>query len=99
MIHVFLLSLILAGGLVPPKSVSFVLRNNAEVSIPLEIPGFMNPNLSPNSNSSLTLDAGTEIYFRVNRKRYVLLTVDSTLDGDTLIVDALLMQRKLELGL
>ena len=80
--------------------VSFTLRNNSLKSIPLYIPGIMNPNLSPVSNSGVSLSIGQEIYFREGRKKYLLLTVDDSIqDGSKLDVAKLISQRKKELGL
>jgi len=44
--------------------VSFTLRNSSLKSIPLKIPGVMNPNLSPDSNSVVSLKIGQKIFFR-----------------------------------
>ncbi len=79
---------------------SFTLRNNSLKSIPLIIPGVMNPNLSPMSNSGVTLRIGQNIYFKVKRKKYLLLTVDEQIEnGSTIIVNQLIKARKKELGL
>lgn len=78
------------------KSASFVLRNESAKSIPLVIPGVMNPNLSPMSNSGVTLADGQEIFFLEKKKRYLLLEVKPELDGDTLIVNELIEKRKAE---
>lgn len=80
-------------------AVPFVLRNNSLSSIPLAIPGVMNPNLSPVSNSSVDLKVGQKIYFFVKKKKYLLLEVNETLAGQTLAVDQLIRQRRKELGL
>lgn len=84
---------------VTDKGISFTLRNESLQSIPLEIPGVMNPNLSPMSNSGVTLAEGQEIYFKDGRKRYLLLEVSAELEGDTLIVHELIEKRKTELGI
>ncbi|HMX04480.1 MAG TPA: hypothetical protein PK511_15390 [Chitinophagales bacterium] len=81
------------------KSASFVLRNESASSIPLVIPGVMNPNLSPMSNSKVTLEEGQEIFFLEKKKRYLLLEVSPELNGDTLIVNDLIKKRKQELDL
>ena len=44
-------------------AVPFTLRNNSLKSIPLKIPGVMNPNLSPMSNSGVDLAEGQKVYF------------------------------------
>lgn len=82
------------------KSLSFTLMNTSDESIPLIIPNVMNPNLSPNSKSGVDLKIGQEILFKVKGKKYVLLTVDDTIQkGDELDVSKLLEKRKIELGL
>lgn len=63
--------------------ISFSLINSGEQSIPLEIPGVMNPNLSPNSESSVRLKIGQKIYFKKGLKRVLLYTVDETLEENT----------------
>ena len=71
------------------SKVSFTLRNNSAKSIPLIIPSVMKPNLSPNSNSGVTLKMGQEILFRSNGKKRILLVVDETIkEGD--VIDCLL---------
>lgn len=80
--------------------VNFTLRNNSAKSIPLIIPSVMNPNLSPFSKSGVGLKIGQEIFFKEGGKRYVLLTVDNTIqDGDVIEVSQLLKDRKKELEL
>ena len=78
----------------PKDYTSFTLRNNSAKSIPLNIPSVMNPNLSPFSNSGVSLKIGQEIFFYENKKKQLLLTVTSDLEGDTLIVNELIKQRK-----
>ena len=82
------------------KTVSFTLVNSGATEIPLLIPNVMNPNLSPLSNSGVDLKMGQEILFRKGLKKYVLLTVDETIEeGEKIDVSALLKARKKELGL
>lgn len=82
------------------RKVNFTLRNSSGVSIPLIIPTVMNPNLSPDSMSGVTLKMGQEILFKERGKKYVLLTVDESIQkGDILDVAKLLPERKKELGL
>ncbi len=77
--------------------VGFTLRNNSLKSIPLIIPGVMNPNLSPVSNSGVDLKVGQKILFKYKGKRRVLLVVDKSLEGQVIDVSKLLKQKKLEL--
>jgi hypothetical protein len=83
------------------KAVNWVplkLLNNSLKSIPLEIPGVMNPNLNPLSESNVSIPQGTVIYFFVKKKKYPLLTVSSDLNKE-IIVDEVIKKRKIELGL
>lgn len=81
-------------------SVRFTLKNNSAKSIPLIIPNVMNPNLSPFSSSGVELAIGQKIFFKEKGKKYLLLVVDSEIATDAQInVDALLKERKKELGL
>lgn len=96
----FILALIASCFIQADKpAVSLVLYNNTLKSVPLYIPGYMNPNLNPMSYSGVTLDEGQEIYFSENKKRYLLCTVTSEWQGDTIEMKSLLEQRKAELGL
>ena len=80
--------------------VSFTLHNKTARSIPLLIPSVMNPNLSPFSESGVRLKIGQEILFRENGRRYVLLTVDASIEpGDKIDVAQRLKARKQALGL
>ncbi len=82
------------------KTVSFTLVNSGDKAIPLLIPNVMNPNLSPFSNSGVDLKIGQEILFRKGLKKYVLLTVDESIEeGEKIDVNTLLKARKKELGL
>ncbi|MCB0704090.1 MAG: hypothetical protein KDC34_02230 [Saprospiraceae bacterium] len=77
--------------------VTFTLRNGSMESIPLKIPGVMNPNLSPMSNSGVILDVGQKIFFSYKGKKELLLLVTSDLEGQTLLVNKLIKKRKAEL--
>jgi hypothetical protein len=61
----------------PTTSIEFNLLNSTNESIPLVIPTVMNPNLSPNSTSRVSLEIGQEILYRYQGKRRVLLTVSN----------------------
>lgn len=80
-------------------SVPFVLKNRSLQSIYLEIPGVMNPNLSPMSNSGVELEVGQRLYFFHNEKKYLLLEVTEELRDQSVVVNRLIHQRKKELGL
>ncbi|GAB4415967.1 MAG: hypothetical protein OHK0039_24960 [Bacteroidia bacterium] len=94
-----LLTLALVCAATLAMAVPFTLHNNTITSIPLVIPGVMNPNLSPLSDSGVDLEEGQKIYFIHKKKRYLLLVVTEDLRGQTLQVGELIAQRKRELGL
>jgi hypothetical protein len=74
----------------PAPGVGFTLANRSLKSIPLQIPGVMNPNLSPMSNSGVSLAVGQEIFFFEGRKKYLLLVVGPEYAGQTLVVNELI---------
>jgi len=76
------------------SQISFTLLNKSSKSIPLKIPGVMNPNLSPFSKSGVTLKEGQKIYYLKKKKEYLLLTVDNSYEGKELKVDALIKRFK-----
>jgi hypothetical protein len=61
----------------------------------------MNPNLSPKSNSGLSLDVGQKVYFLPNGKRKdreLLFIVAATWKKDTVLeIDQIIKKRKREL--
>ena len=70
--------------------ISFTLRNETLKPIPLIIPGVMNPNLSPRSNSGVRLKVGQEINYRKGGRTRTLFTVGERIEeGDTVRVGAL----------
>jgi len=81
----------------PAAAVDLTFRNNSLKSIPLEIPGVMNPNLSPLSNSGVGLEKGQKIYFKYQGKRTLLLEITNQKDGDIILIDEVLKARKAEL--
>ena len=67
--------------------IGFTLRNETQQSIPLIIPGVMNPNLSPQSNSGVRLKVGQEIKYKKGGRAQLLLVVDDSIkEGDVLFV-------------
>jgi len=67
--------------------VNFTLRNSSAKSIPLIIPNVMNPNLSPLSNSGVSLKMGQEIFYKKGMKKILILTVDESIkEGDKIDV-------------
>jgi hypothetical protein len=94
-----LLAFCLGGIALQAQSVSFTLRNNSLSSIPLKIPGVMNPNLSPMSNSGVSLEVGQKIYFQHRGRKKLLLEVTTDLEGTKVIVNEEIKRRKEELDL
>lgn len=79
----------------PQRYINFTLHNSSLLSIPLVIPGVMNPNLSPLSDSGVGLALGQPIYFRHKGKDVLLLQVDETIqEGQRIDVAELISQRK-----
>jgi len=87
-------SLLVAGTL---AAVPFTLRNNSLKAIPLEIPGVMNPNLSPMSNSGVDLCVGQEIYCTIEGERVLLIEVTEELKDQKVDVAKLIREKKKEL--
>lgn len=99
------LTLLLVFGTLVAWAVPMRFLNNSGRSIPLEIPGVMNPNLSPFSSSGVNLAVGQKVYFFAKgkkgalQKRILLLEVTEDLAGKDLAIDALIKARKAELGI
>lgn len=66
-----------AGALTPQRG--FYLVNSTAQSIPLRIPGIMNPTLSPFSKSGVDLPLGQKIVLKVGGKDLVILEVTDTI--------------------
>ena len=83
------------------QNIHMTFHNGSLQSIPLVIPGVMNPNLSPLSDSGISLDVGQKIYFFPNGKRKskeILFVVDNSLKNDTVLeIDEIIKKRKKEL--
>lgn len=80
-------------------AVPFTLLNKSMKSIPLRIPGVMNPNLSPQSSSGVDLAVGQKVYFYVKKKKYLLLEVTEDLRDKQLVVNQLIKEAKEKYGL
>jgi hypothetical protein len=74
---------------------AFYLENNTAQSLPLRIPGVMNPNLTPFSRSGVDLPNGQEIYTNVNGKRILILTVTDSIPHGARIDVARLIEKAL----
>jgi len=75
--------------------VSFTLRNGSATSIPLKIEKVMNPNLSPFSNSGVTCEEGTRIFYKKDGKWIEILVVTEELEGEVIRVDKILKEKGL----
>jgi len=74
--------------------VTFTLHNSSIKSIPLKIPGVMNPNLSPKSDSGVTLEIGQKVYYQKKRKNFLLFVVDESYEDRKLDVATLVKKKK-----
>lgn len=75
------------------RYISFTLRNSSAKSIPLQIPGVMNPNLSPFSNSGVSLEIGQEVIYKTKGRKWTILKVsDAIKDGDVIDVAKLIKE-------
>jgi hypothetical protein len=70
---------------------AFYLENTTAQTLPLRIPGIMNPNLAPFSRSGVDLPNGQKIYLDLKGKRILILTVtDSIAHGARIDVASLI---------
>ena len=80
------------------QNIPMTFHNGSFFSIYLSIPGVMNPNLLPKSNSGVSLDAGQIVYFfpnGKNGKKEILFTVSPTWKKDTILqIDEIIKLRK-----
>ena len=74
---------------------AFYLENNTAQTLPLRIPGVMNPNLEPFSRSGVDLPNGQKIYLELKGKRILLLTVTDTIPHGARIDIARLIEKAL----
>jgi hypothetical protein len=74
--------------------VPVTLRNNSLKSIPLIIPGVMNPNLSPLSNSGADLPEGQKIYALIDGEEVEILTITPELKNQKIIINKLIKKVK-----
>jgi len=98
---IFTLFISLFFANVQAQNIHMTFHNGSLQSIPLVIPGVMNPNLSPLSNSGISLDVGQKIYFFPNGKRKskaLLFEIDNSLKQDTILeIDEIIIKRKVAL--
>jgi hypothetical protein len=81
----FICAILISVGVYSQINVKLV--NRGAQSIPLFVPGIMNPNLSPFSESNLTFPIGQEVFFGSKRKRdkCLVFIVDNDWPKDTII--------------
>ena len=96
---VLIFALQIWSPLVQTDPIPLVFKNNSLKSIPLKIPGVMNPNLSPMSKSGVSLRIGQKIFFKYRLKSHLLLEIKDQNPGDVIIINELIKKRKKELGL
>lgn len=84
------------------QNIPMTFHNGSFFSIYLSIPGVMNPNLNPKSNSGVSLDVGQVVYFfpnGKNGKKELLFKVSPTWKKDTILqIDEIIKFRKKSLG-
>ena len=82
-----------SGELTPQRG--FYLVNTTNQSLPLRIPGIMNPNLSPQSKSGVDLPLGQQIFLKMQGKDLLIFTVTDTIPKGARINVADLIDRAL----
>lgn len=84
-------------GLMAGNACALTFENKSAVSISLEIPGVMNPNLNPHSKSGVGLKKGQKVFFQYKGKRTLLLEITKQKDSDTIVINELITKRIKEL--
>jgi hypothetical protein len=98
----FFITGLVSGNISFAQNIPMTFHNGSIFPIYLSIPGVMNPNLVPKSNSGVSLDAGQIVYFfpkGKKGKKEVLFTVGPTWKKDTILqIDKIIRLRKKSLG-
>jgi hypothetical protein len=80
------------------KSINFTFHNGSLQSIPLVIPTVMNPNLSPMSNSGISLDIGQVVYYfpdgPKSKKEVLFVVTEDFQNGQVFEIDELIAEKK-----
>ena len=80
------------------QAIPMTFHNGSLKSIPLNIPGIMNPNLSPLSDSGVTLEVGQKVFYFPNGKKgkkELLFSVTSDWKKDTILqIHEIIRQKK-----
>lgn len=99
---VFFIAILITNKTSFGQNIPMTFHNGSFFSIYLSIPGVMNPNLLPKSNSGVSLDAGQVVYFfpnGKNGKKEILFTVNPSWKRDTILqIDEIIKMRKKSLG-
>ncbi len=94
----FLFSILfLPFALLSQQTVHLTFHNGSLKSIPLVIPGVMNPNLNPLSNSGVELAYGQEVFYFINgdkRKKALLFVVGDQFKEDEVLEINQLIEEK-----
>ena len=80
------------------QAIPMTFHNGSLKSIPLQLPGVMNPNLSPLSDSGVTLEVGQKVFYFPNGKKGrkdLLFSVTSDWKKDTILqIHEMIRQKK-----
>jgi hypothetical protein len=87
----------LAAAVSPREAVGLTIRNAGLLSLRIDIPGVMQANFSPMSDSGATLQRGQELYFQYRGKRTLLTRIDTQKPGDVLLINEIVAKRRAEL--
>jgi hypothetical protein len=83
------------------QTIPMTFHNGSLKSIPLNIPGVMNPNLFPISDSGVTLEVGQKVFYFPNGKKgkkELLFEVDDTFKKDTILQSHEIIRQKKQLS-
>jgi len=83
------------------QAIPMTFHNGSLKSIPLHIPGVMNPNLSPLSDSGVTLEVGQKVFYFPNGKKgkkELLFEVTSDWKKDSILQIHEIIRQKKELS-
>ena len=94
----FILSNLFFLAIGKSQTIPMTFHNGSLKSIPLNIPGVMNPNLFPISDSGVTLEVGQKVFYFPNGKKgkkELLFEVDGTFKKDTILqIHEIIRQKK-----
>lgn len=73
--------------------------NSGTGAVTVYVPGVSNPEVAAGSNVQLDVEEGQKVFFMANNRRYLLLIVDASHNGQTLDLATLIQQRKTAIGI